>query len=108
MNPQKYIAKLEKEKNLNKIAEIAEKMKKDKAMNPLIQFIPKNEAMFSCPQSALDKFTHFLKQEHIQIIGTEEAGDSHGEPYFHIEVLDVDLPESEQLISKFNRSLRES
>jgi hypothetical protein len=70
-------------------------------MNTNIQFVPQHEASFICPQSAFDSFQDFLKKEHIVILCSEEAGESNGEPFYSIEVSDVDLPESKQLISKF-------
>ena len=77
-------------------------------MNPNIQFIPKNDACFLCPESVLEFFTEFLKQENINILNREEAGASDGEPFYLIEVSDVDLSESKRLIYKFIMLLKSS
>jgi hypothetical protein len=77
-------------------------------MNPNIQFIPQNDACFLCPKSAFENFTEFLKQENVTVLMREEAGASGGEPFYLIEVSDVDLSESKRLISKFIMSLKPS
>jgi hypothetical protein len=77
-------------------------------MNPNIQFTPKNEAGFICPESAYVAFGRFLETNHITILKREEAGESNGERLYMIEVSDVDLAESKQLISKFIKSFEKS
>jgi hypothetical protein len=105
MDYQNYEAKLKKENALKSLLDTYEKQK-----TPFIQFTPQREAAFICPESAFDKFEAFLKDENIEIIKTDrkagDAGATNKEPYYLIEVSDVDQSESKTLISKFEASLR--
>jgi hypothetical protein len=70
-------------------------------MNTQISFISKNEATFICPKQTYERFREFLINENITILSFSEEGD-----YVHIYVDGVDKSESDELISKYNVSLR--
>jgi hypothetical protein len=74
-------------------------------MIPLIQFGESHDAYFMCPKSNLDGFQAFLKSKAITVFRTKVCGVSHGEPYYMIEVEDIDESESKELISIYIRSL---
>ena len=70
-----------------------------------IEFVPKEEARFVCPESFLQPLLNFLNAETITILGHEHIGkDSHGN-CFAVMVSDVECSESRELISRFKESL---
>jgi hypothetical protein len=76
-----------------------------KSTEPRIEFTPKREAYFECPNSLLQKFKDFLGREGIDILQAEQpvtGTATEPEPTSHIEVSNVDdEAESKELITKF-------